>query len=101
METLTLDEAALLLKIHPVTLSRKARQGQIPGTRIGKCWVFIRVDLIDHIRGQYAVQAMQGEPMEKKTSCHSSNEKIRPIGGSKLQQLTDDAYNKALGLPIR
>ena len=34
------EEAATLLKIHPKTLQRLARNGKIPGFRIGKLWGF-------------------------------------------------------------
>jgi excisionase family DNA binding protein len=34
------DEAAALLKIHPRTLQRMARRGEIPGIQIGKLWRF-------------------------------------------------------------
>lgn len=97
METLNLEEAATFLKIHPVTLGSKAAQGVIPGARVGKRWVFVKVDLIDHIRAQYSLQAMQGVTMEK-SSWHSTKEKIHKIGGSKSRQPMDDAYSKALGL---
>ena len=43
MNTLTLQEAARFLKIHPVTLQDKARSGEIPGAKIGKCWVFVEL----------------------------------------------------------
>jgi excisionase family DNA binding protein len=33
-------EAAALLHIHPKTLQRLARNGEIPGFRIGKLWGF-------------------------------------------------------------
>jgi excisionase family DNA binding protein len=39
------DEAAQLLKIHPKTLQRLARQGEIPGVQIGKLWRFRRSEL--------------------------------------------------------
>ena len=55
--TLTLQDAAWLLKIHPVTLQDKARNGDIPGAKIGKCWVFVEIDLVDYIRSQYPRQA--------------------------------------------
>ena len=32
------DEAAALLKIHPKTLQRMARHGEIPAIQIGKLW---------------------------------------------------------------
>ena len=34
------DEAAALLKIHPKTLQRMARNGEITGVQIGKLWRF-------------------------------------------------------------
>jgi len=34
------EEAAALLRIHPKTLQRMARHGEIPGFRIGKLWAF-------------------------------------------------------------
>jgi len=34
------EEAAALLKIHPKTLQKLARDGKIPGVRIGKLWAF-------------------------------------------------------------
>ncbi len=83
MHTLNLQEAAQFLKIHPVTLGEKARTGEIPGTKIGKCWVFVDVDLIDYIRAQYKRRDLQGEKVEV-LQCHSSNVKIHHSGGSKL-----------------
>jgi excisionase family DNA binding protein len=40
------EEAAALLKIHPKTLQRMARQGQITAIQIGKLWRF-RVSELD------------------------------------------------------
>ena len=34
------DEAAALLKIHPKTLQKMARNGDIAGVQIGKLWRF-------------------------------------------------------------
>lgn len=34
------DEAAALLKIHPKTLQRLARNGEIRGVHVGKLWRF-------------------------------------------------------------
>jgi len=34
------DEAAALLKIHPKTLQKMARKGQINGVQVGKLWRF-------------------------------------------------------------
>ena len=77
MNTLTLQEAARLLKLHPVTLQQKAKAGEIPGAKIGKCWVFVEIDLIEYVRSQYRRRALQGEYMEV-SLCHSSNAMNRP-----------------------
>ncbi|WP_198290695.1 helix-turn-helix domain-containing protein [Methylophilus sp. 5] len=98
MNTLTLQEAASFLKIHPVTLSVKAAAGEIHGAKVGKRWVFVDVDLIDYIRSQYKARALQGE--RKETLCHSTNAKTRPSGGSKSPSV-DDQYNTVLGLATK
>jgi len=39
------EEAALLLRIHPKTLQKMARDGEIVGIHIGKLWRFRASDL--------------------------------------------------------
>ena len=39
-QLLDTDEAAVLLKVHPKTLQRLARNGEIAGIQIGKLWRF-------------------------------------------------------------
>jgi excisionase family DNA binding protein len=99
MSTLTLQQAAALLKIHPVTLQEKARAGVIPGAKIGRAWVFVEIDLLEYIRAQYTRRAFQGDRKEV-LKCHSSNAKTHPIGGS-ISPTTDDEYSKVLALPTR
>ena len=41
-EVLTLDEAAKLLDLHPKVLQKKARDGEIPGSKLGSGWRFMR-----------------------------------------------------------
>jgi excisionase family DNA binding protein len=53
MQTLNLQQAAEFLKIHPVTLQAKAKSGEIPGAKPGKCWVFIDEDLVEYLRSTY------------------------------------------------
>ena len=48
------DEAAALLKIHPKTLQRMARNGEITGIHIGKLWRFRASDLDNWIKGRIA-----------------------------------------------
>ena len=40
-------EAASLLRMHPNTLKKKARLGEIPGRHVGKYWRFRISDLND------------------------------------------------------
>ena len=42
---LTTEEGASYLRIHPRTLARMARLGEIPAFQIGRHWRFRRVDL--------------------------------------------------------
>jgi len=74
MKTLTLDEAAQFLKIHPEELRRRAKAGIIPGAKVGKCWVFVEDDLVAYLRSLYATprQALQVGHGEKQL-CHSVN----------------------------
>jgi len=48
------DEAAALLKIHPKTLQRMARNGEITGIQIGKLWRFRASDLDCWIKDRIA-----------------------------------------------
>jgi len=66
MTTLDLQQAAKLLHIHPVTLQTKAKAGEIPGSKIGKSWVFIESDLIEFIRSNYRQPSLQSEHKEQK-----------------------------------
>ena len=52
---LTAKEAAAMLGIHPKTLSRMARRGEIPSARIGRSYRFRRADLST---------ALEAEPRE-------------------------------------
>lgn len=62
MITLTLAEAADLLKLSGDALLRKARAGTVPGARIGRRWVFIRDDLLALIREQHKARVMTSAP---------------------------------------
>src|ERR1035437_9112392 len=99
MNTLDLQQAAELLRIHPVTLQAKAKAGEIPGAKIGKCWVFVDVDLVEHIRAQYPRRVLQSERKELEP-CHSTNATIRRIGGSR-SATAEQQYSAALGLKTK
>ncbi len=46
MDTLTVDEAARLLHLHPKRVQVMARAGRIPASRVGRKWLFHRADLL-------------------------------------------------------
>ncbi|MFP3881928.1 MAG: helix-turn-helix domain-containing protein [Actinomycetota bacterium] len=54
-EVLTADEAARLLKLSKKTLLRLARDGTIPGNKIGRVWRFRRSQLLDILSARRAV----------------------------------------------
>lgn len=45
METLTVKEVANYLKIHPITAARLAREGKIPGFKVGGQWRFDKSEI--------------------------------------------------------
>src|SRR3989475_10062432 len=99
MNTLDLQAAAAFLHVHPVTLQEKARAGEIPGGKIGKCWAFVEVDLIEHIRSQYPRRVLQSERKELEP-CHSTTAASLRIGGARAA--TSEAQNSAeLGLKTK
>ena len=98
-DSLSVEEAAQFLRMHPVTLRVKAAAGEVPGAKLGKRWVFLRIDLEGYVRSKYPARALQGDSSEH-SICHSTNAKIRLSGGSNSTS-TDAEYRKALGLPTR
>jgi excisionase family DNA binding protein len=101
MKTLTLTEAANLLKMTPEGLRIKAKKGEIPGAKPGKFWVFCEEDLAEYLRSIYPTRAkaLQGviESNRRKT-WHFTKEVTR--GGSQLPA-KELAYKNLLGLPTK
>ena len=54
-DTLGVTEAAALLRAESETVMQFARRGELPGTRIGKSWVFMRDDVLAFLRRQIAI----------------------------------------------
>lgn len=98
MKTLTLQEAAEVLKLHPVTVAEWAAAGRIPAAKLGRRWVFVRDDLIGYVRANYRRRALQGDGSEI-SQCHSTNAKTHRSGGSSSRSAVA-ACRKALGLPV-
>lgn len=81
-ETLNLEQTALYFHMHKETVRRMASMGILPGCKLGKRWVFLKIDLDDFIRSQYRDprQALLSESTKGDKLCHLSNAEKR--GGS-------------------
>jgi excisionase family DNA binding protein len=44
------QQAAALMRVHPETVKRRARRGEIPGIKLGKIWRFRASGLESFIR---------------------------------------------------
>ena len=53
-EVLTADDAAELLRVSTKTVLSLARQGVLPGEKVGRAWRFVKADLLDFVGGQRA-----------------------------------------------
>lgn len=51
-EVLTADEAANLLRVSTKTILTLARDGVLPGEKVGRAWRFLRADLLAYLRGE-------------------------------------------------
>lgn len=50
-DVLTADDAARLLRVSTKTILTLARDGVLPGQKVGRAWRFVRADLLEHLRG--------------------------------------------------
>lgn len=50
-EVLTTEEAATLLRVSTKTILTLARDGALPGEKVGRAWRFLRADLLDYLHG--------------------------------------------------
>jgi hypothetical protein len=99
--TLGLLEAALLLKVHPKTLQRLARQGLLPGCKVGRAWVFVERLLIEQLVTE-SLARVSVVDLQEKSECRSTDARTHRIGGSNFRPpgVNRSLYSKALGLPI-
>lgn len=54
-DTLDAIGAASLLNADAETILLLARRGELPGTKIGKSWVFLRLDVLDFLRAKIRI----------------------------------------------
>lgn len=89
MTTIGLEDAAKLLRCSVSTVQQKAAAKEIPATKIGRAWVFIADDLINHIRNQY------GKEKVKAKKWHSAKE-VKYTGSTSALEV-DPELEKLLG----
>lgn len=53
-ETMDIHEVASLCRAEPETIAQYARAGVLPGTKMGKGWVFLHDDVITFLRQRIA-----------------------------------------------
>jgi excisionase family DNA binding protein len=87
--TLDLDQAAKLLHLHPDTVQQRAKAGEIPAAKPGKCWVFVEEDLIDWLRSQYFSNR------RTKEKCSTNVEKLGGLISDTLDEEFDNLVKPA------
>lgn len=99
IETLTTQEAAEILHMHPTSLTRKAKKGEVPARKVGKRWIFVKEHLIEWLKNDYrisadsqAVDTTNGDTL----LCQSKNAGIS--GGSTSPHRTAQEYDTLLKL---
>ena len=59
-EVLTTEEAAALLRVSTKTVLALAREGSLPGEKVGRAWRFLRNDVLAVVRGSKATAKSVG-----------------------------------------
>lgn len=57
VEVMTADVAAEFIRASTKTSLVLARDGTLPGEKVGQAWRFLRSNLLDHISGRNKVKA--------------------------------------------
>jgi hypothetical protein len=97
MKTLDLQAAAELVFLDPSTLRAKAKRGEVPAAKPGKCWVFIDVDLLDWLRGLYtAPRQVASQPTPEDLCQPSSLKKPDQTTGITNLALMEKQYTNLL-----
>ena len=80
--TFDADEAADMLKVHRNTVLELAESGELPGTKVGRAWVFLVDDLIEWLRKQIAADI-------KKRRGAEGTEVPKRRGGGRRRELPE------------
>ncbi len=58
-DTVDVPEAGAILKVHPKTVLELIAEGALPAARIGRAYVMMRRDVVNHAQQQIARQTAQ------------------------------------------
>jgi hypothetical protein len=58
-DTTDLAAVAAFLHVEPATVAQCARTGELPGTRIGQGWVFLREDVLAFLHQRIAADTAE------------------------------------------
>ena len=81
MNAFNLEQAAAFLQMNAEELRARAKRGAIPGAKIGRRWVFLEDDLVEHVRSKYVamdVLPTRGEHMRAATKVWSRAAPLNP-----------------------
>jgi hypothetical protein len=70
LRTLTLEEAASFLHMHPEEVRARAKRGLLPGAKTGRRWVFLEIDLVEFLRSLYPVRRQALQVTSQEAVCH-------------------------------
>lgn len=87
--TLSLDEAAAYLHVHPETLRQRALSGRVPAAKPGRAWVFLLADLVEYLH----------EQQRQSATTRPGDGGVSSWGAPAADASVDAAYREALGLP--
>ena len=97
-ETFNLMRAAQFLQLHWQTLRKKAKSGEIPAAKLGRRWVFLKVDLVSYLRSHYSTRRPRSQVQQSVgDSLCCTNDPIRASGGVRSHHQTEIEYNNLLG----
>ncbi|WP_347178532.1 helix-turn-helix domain-containing protein [Burkholderia gladioli] len=99
LATVDLAGAAAILRAHPETVRLKAKAGELPGRKVGKCWIFSTVALQRYLAGEWIPRVVQGDHPEESKSCRSTNGKPVPTGNTSCTPLAAERQYRAALAP--
>lgn len=73
LETLTPNEIAKMLKLHPFTVARLAREGKIPAFKVGGVW---RIDRVKFERWIAEQGPTKSERYQRRSRRHTRHRRV-------------------------